>query len=255
MFNIKMTDGYSLAQLQKLSGEPVRRIRSYIQQDLLPHPKQLGRNARYSKVTLTRLLAVKRLRTIEGLSITEVRTVLSNLNDSEIKDLSTDSPETGALNIEPARSRSKRIMESGQVSGSDSALEYLRRLKDKRRRPEWNLNAAHRLRSEEVHQRLEMSLESPALYAQFSIPDSEHLIDGETFQAEQSGSAVHRLISRLNQLAPASRIQRRARSEEWMKIPVTEDIQLHVRSGFGKQDRAALELLADYIREAMIGEV
>ena len=59
--SISMTDGYSLTQLQQLSGEPVRRIRSYIQQDLLPRPKQLGRNARYSKATLTRLLAIKRL--------------------------------------------------------------------------------------------------------------------------------------------------------------------------------------------------
>ena len=111
MYNKRMTDGYSLTQLQQISGEPVRRIRSYIQQDLLPRPKQLGRNARYSEATLTRLLAIKRLRTIEGLSITEVRTVLSNLDDSQIKDLSTDSLDPGALNIDPARSRAGIISE------------------------------------------------------------------------------------------------------------------------------------------------
>lgn len=246
MYNKKMTDGYSLTQLQQLSGEPVRRIRSYIQQDLLPRPKQLGRNARYSKATLTRLLAIKRLRTIEGFSITEVRTVLSNLDDSQIKNLSTYSLEPGVYslettvpNIDPARSRTKTIGERVQSLGNDSALEYLRSLKDKNPHPDGDADVGHQIN--QVFRSSNRSNKQP--------------IDQETFAVNQSGSPLRKLISRLNQLTPASRVQRRARSEEWMKIPITADIQLHVRSSFGNQDRAALELLADYIREAMIGEV
>ena len=88
-----------------------------------------------------------------------------------------------------------------------------------------------------------------------SSGNSKQLIGEETLPVNQSGAPLRKLISRLKQLTPASRVQRRARAEEWMKIPITADIQLHVRSSFGNQDRAALELLADYIREAMTGEV
>ena len=43
------------------------------------------------------------------------------------------------------------------------------------------------------------------------------------------------------------------KSEEWTKVSITPDIELHVRKEYGDHDMAALELLADYIRDALLG--
>jgi hypothetical protein len=40
-----------------------------------------------------------------------------------------------------------------------------------------------------------------------------------------------------------------------MKVPITPDMELHVRREYGDYDMAAIELLADYIREALSGGI
>ena len=64
---------------------------------------------------------------------------------------------------------------------------------------------------------------------------------------------LRRLLARLNEVAPSDRTPRRVKSEEWTKVSITPDIELHVRKEYGDHDMAALELLADYIRDALLG--
>jgi len=262
-----MPDEYTLSELSNLSGEPVRRTRSYIQQDLLPGPTTAGRNAKYLSATLDRLLAIKRLRSIEGLSIAEVRIVLSRLGVAQIHDLGKESAHSYESRIQPSRRRSVTRGASGQNPDISSALEYLQDLNLQGTETQFS-RVSNIVQPEVKRNPRHLSASGPApeddseptmmrrIFRRHRTetdptPDTE-VDPTETLQAE---SALHRLLSRLGEAYPSSRVQRKARAEEWMKIPVTVDIELHVRKEFGDSDRATLELLADYIREAMTGGI
>jgi DNA-binding transcriptional MerR regulator len=263
-----MSPEYTLSELAELSGEPTRRIRSYIQQDLLPRPTTAGRNASYPDRSLNRLLAIKHLRTVEGLSVGEVRQALANLGEHEISELAEASNDVLMMTVEPSYRRSTgRGNEDGR-SGAGSALQYiknLRRTPDNsqsrvafRRHIEPGSSQSAPPRQSQISEN--RAINDPADVSpnlRFQESDSAPLSDPESSPERQSSSdsALRRLLARLNQVAPSTRIKRRARSEEWIKIPITPDMELHVRKEFGDYDQAALEILADYIREAMAGGI
>ena len=263
-----MSPEYSLSDLAELSGEPIRRIRSYIQQDLLPRPTTAGRNASYPDRSLNRLLAIKHLRTAEGLSIGEVRQALANLGEQEISELAAASSDVSMTSVEPSYRRSSRRGSDGESSRAGSALQYLKNLRsssDSARSSSESQRQTELGHSEEAlirESRLSESRQSsdPAdvdVSTRFRLNRSARQNEPGTTQQRQSSSesALRKLLARLNQVAPSTRIKRRARSEEWIKIPITPDMELHVRKEFGDYDQAALEILADYIREAMAGGI
>ena len=47
---------------------------------------------------------------------------------------------------------------------------------------------------------------------------------------------------------------RKARSEDWLRIPVTPDVELAVRGQLGAEQRARLERCADLIRDILLGK-
>jgi hypothetical protein len=46
---------------------------------------------------------------------------------------------------------------------------------------------------------------------------------------------------------------RKARAEEWLRIPITPDVELTVRAPLGAEQRVRLERCADLIRDILLG--
>jgi len=244
-----MPSEYTLTELSKISGEPVRRIRSYIQEGLLPRPLSAGRNATYPERSLQRLLAIKNLRANQRLSLDEARTVLSNLGEKEISDLAAGS-DTSPPSSEMTRYRAQ-FSKPGRRSRAQDALRYIQGLK--RGESDNNEKIVERRRSRMApdDEQVDLSLSNKTEHLQ-SAPLMSSVSRSEVSKSE---SPMRKLVERLNQLAPPEGVTRRARSEEWMKVTLAPDIELHVRKEFGEYDMAAFELLADYIREALSGGI
>ena len=78
------SDGYRLQELADASGIPVRTLRYYLAQGLLPAPARQGPRTRYPEGTLRRLALVKRLRAA-NLPLAEIRDRLASMPDSEVE--------------------------------------------------------------------------------------------------------------------------------------------------------------------------
>ncbi len=76
--------GYTLQGLADASGMPVRTLRYYLAQGLLPAPARQGRLTRYPESTLRRLALVKRLRAA-NLPLADIRDRLSAMPDTEVE--------------------------------------------------------------------------------------------------------------------------------------------------------------------------
>jgi DNA-binding transcriptional MerR regulator len=76
--------GYTLQGLADASGIPVRTLRYYLAQGLLPAPARQGRLTRYPGSTLRRLVLVKRLRAA-NLPLADIRDRLSAMPDAEVE--------------------------------------------------------------------------------------------------------------------------------------------------------------------------
>jgi DNA-binding transcriptional MerR regulator len=263
-----MSPEHTLSELAEITGEPIRRIRSYIQQDLLPRPTTAGRNASYPDRSLSRLLAIKHLRNVEGMSIDEVRQALANLGEQEISELAEASRDASPITIETSYRRSTGRGSEDERSRSGSALQYIKNLKrtsgqsrssvaSRQHIEPDNSQSAPLRRSRVSENRTSKNPADISPSMRFRLSDTSARSDSRSPDGRpaSSDSALRRLLSRLDQVAPSTRIKRRARSEEWIKIPITPDMELHVRKEFGDYDQAALEILADYIREAMAGGI
>ena len=268
MYNSTMSPEHTLSDLSEITGEPIRRIRSYIQQDLLPRPTTAGRNASYPDRSLNRLLAIKHLRDIEGLSVDEVRQTLASLGEQEISDIAKASSDGSLITVETSYRRSTGRGGDSENSRAGAALRYIKNLKRGSDDEQPTAASRHRIepsRSQSVAARQNRSQENQTSVdptdvdtsTRFRMANTGPPSSPESSQQRQisSDSALRKLLARLNEVAPSVRIKRRARSEEWIKIPITPDMELHVRKEFGDHDQAALEILADYIREAMAGGI
>lgn len=105
-----MGSEYTLAQLAELLGMQPRTIRSYIEQGLLRGPEVGGRGARYTDYHFQRLQAIRTLKDVRGLPLSEVRRRLLELSGMEIASLAKESE----------ISRTENVL---------SALDYLQSLK------------------------------------------------------------------------------------------------------------------------------
>jgi DNA-binding transcriptional MerR regulator len=74
---------YSLTDLAGASGIPVRTLRYYLAQGLLPAPSRRGRLTRYPEGTLRRLQLLKRLRAAH-LPLAEIRERLDVMSDADV---------------------------------------------------------------------------------------------------------------------------------------------------------------------------
>jgi DNA-binding transcriptional MerR regulator len=96
---------YSISDVSALTETPVRTIRYYIAQGLLPSSRRVGPAARYDDAFVARLRAIRRLQD-RHLPLAEIRRTLEGMPDATV-----------IAAVEPE-----------EVPPSDSAAEYVRRL-------------------------------------------------------------------------------------------------------------------------------
>jgi len=81
-----MSEEYSLEDLERLSGLPVRTLRFYIQEGLLPGPDTRGKFARYSHKHLATLEFIRRMKSIR-LPLQQIRQLLDSMSTEEVKEM------------------------------------------------------------------------------------------------------------------------------------------------------------------------
>lgn len=103
---MSMEQDYTIGELADLAGVTPRTIRYYISIGLLPAPAQVGPRSTYGRGVLQRLRLIRRLQE-DHLPLGEIGTRMAGLDDAAV-----DS-----------------ALAADQVTPSDSAIEYIRRLR------------------------------------------------------------------------------------------------------------------------------
>jgi len=102
----KPKTGWSLRELAQLSGVAGRTVRLYLQRGLLPRPRFMGPATRYQAEQLVWLLAIRRLRNAERLTLSAIGSRLRALTASDLKTFATENLPAGnvadVLGIRPA---------------------------------------------------------------------------------------------------------------------------------------------------------
>lgn len=137
-----MTAELTLEDLANLSGLPLRTLRFYIQEGLLPGPDTHGKFSRYSAQHLDQIKMIQQLKSLR-LPLSEIRHILNNMTVEEIGQLR--GYQNGLReNLQPDRATNAK--ESPPSTVGSSALEYLRNLE----RGQENIKAAMSPRSPAV---------------------------------------------------------------------------------------------------------
>src|SRR5207342_1187903 len=79
------TNGWGITELSRLSQVPVRRLRHYVELDLLEPIEFRGTATRYPRRALLRLLAIVRLRAESQYGLVEIKRRLDALGDKELE--------------------------------------------------------------------------------------------------------------------------------------------------------------------------
>jgi DNA-binding transcriptional MerR regulator len=208
--------GLTLSELAAASGQEPRTIRSWVAQGLLPPPRNRGPAARYPADMLQRVLAIVAMRELLGMSLSDIRL-----------DLLSASPEK----IAGYAARFANVPQKAERTATDprGALEYLAKLNTHPTSPEPTV----RQRSVDVGtgglERLTSLNVSPPT-PRAGLDALEHRLGGP-------------------KPAPA----RRPRTEEWLRIPITPDLELSARGPLDPEQRAQLERCAALIRINILG--
>ncbi len=211
--------GPTLAELSAASGQEARTIRSWIAQGLLPPPLNRGPAARYPADTLQRLLAIVVMRELLGMSLADIRLDLLSATPDRLELLAKRFAEVPPRPNRPA-------------TDPRDALDYLAALKS----------------APAPMPRARTSLQSPSV-VQAPLDRLPNLsVDAST---APSKSGLDELEARLG--GPRPQPQRRSRTEEWLRIPITPDLELSARGPLDKEQRAQLERCAALIRTIITG--
>jgi DNA-binding transcriptional MerR regulator len=211
------TETFSLKELEALSGVSERTIRWYISEGILPRADSRGRDARYSRLHLERLLAARHLRDHEGLSISEIRNRIQSAGPEELRYLSAQaSSEQSRAGVPPeATERSAHELVSGWLA-EDAQADHL---------------VARR---------------------RFARSSGVQRVIGSPYESQ---TPLDRLVHELGRMVQASqrRVPRQARAEEWHHIPITPEIEFAVKGSLGEDQIRRLERVADYLKEVLTG--
>jgi DNA-binding transcriptional MerR regulator len=210
----------TLAELAAASGLEPRTIRSWVAQGLIPGPRSRGPGARYPADTLERLLAIRGMRDRLGMPLAAIR---QELLVATAEQLQAHAERAADLAPEPAQP-----LPSEPAPAASSALDYLRGLRA-RSAPAPMPDAAP-------------SLPPPAGAPSPAARQQSLALPPTGFEA---------LERRLGRAHPEP--ARKARAEDWLRIPVTPDVELAVRGRLDAEQRARLERCADLIRDILLG--
>ncbi len=213
-----MQQELTLAELADASGLQPRTIRSWVAQGLLPGPLTRGPLARYPADQLERILAIRAMKELLGMSLTDIRRELLVAAAEQIKawadkavDIAPELPLTSALQA-PA--------------DPGAALDYFR------------------------------TLRSETSQARFGIAHSAHALtssDVTTPPHKRPAAGFEALERRLMETGARSPATGKAKSEQWITIGITPDVELSVRGPLDPEQRARLERCAELMRDILTG--
>jgi DNA-binding transcriptional MerR regulator len=186
----------SLSDLADASCIEPRTIRSWVAQGLLPAPISRGAGARYPAGTIQRLLAIRTMRDLLGMSLADIR-----------RELLVASPEQVIAYAERGAQPQANTASPPEPS---SALAYLGGLRAK-----------------------------SAAFPAAAAPAKPQVLGFEALE--------------LNLARERSEPARKARAEDWLRIPITPDTELHVRGPLDAEQKTRLERCADLIRDILLG--
>ena len=221
-----MSGEYTLDDLAKMLQINPRTIRSYIQQGLLRGPDSLGRNARYSDYHLKRLRVIRQLKEEHNLPLSEIRRLVTMAGPDE--DIQIQLVATSGL-PEPCETEPfiDADTEQAEQEAPSSALDYVRARRA----------LIQGARLEEDH----------------STPAAPRPTKRSAARDDASASPLEALLTRLRDQGALGRVPRRTRGEEWVRLEVTPDIEIHVRGQLDGEQLRDFEQLADLMRHTLLG--
>lgn len=218
-------NGITLEELSERTGVEARTLRSWVSEGLLAPPFRGGRGASYPTSNVDRALAVRGLRVLHGLSMTEIGRRFMMATEDQIR---------------------KWAFEAGSVSvPRGSARDYLSSIQSRTsaRSPESTLIQG----KPPTFLVRKPPLEGPENSAA-NAPNE----GADTKEFSGDLRSIERLILQLERVleAPA---HRRSRGIIWTRISVTPDLELSVRGDLEPRERILFEQLADQFRAILTG--
>jgi DNA-binding transcriptional MerR regulator len=224
-----MTDvELTLEELSERTGVEARTLRSWVSEGLLAAPFKPGRGARYPASNADRALAVRALKDLHGLSLSEIGRRFMMATEDQIREW--------ALAAGPT------------TAPSGSARDYLRRIQA------WSAAEEPPQRSFGFVKKKPPSSasERPSHEPRFSKQPMLTYREPRSDERQAELANIERLILQLEKVleAPAPR---RSRGAVWMRISVTPDLELSVRGDLEPRERVLFEQLADQFRAILTG--
>ena len=216
-------DELTLEELGRRSGVRPRTLRSWVSEGLLSPPFKPGRGARYPASNADRALAVRALKEVHGLSLSEIGRQLMMESDEQIRKWALEADTVGMA--------------------QESALEYLRRNQESaedegKQGTGWKRQHGSRA-----------ATGTGNLHLQQSAPPGQRARTGD---GPAEIASLRRLILELVQVVggPAPRS---SRGTVWTRIPITPNLEISVRGALDPGERVLFEQLADQMRVVLAG--
>jgi len=221
-------DELTLEELSERTGVEQRTLRSWVSEGLLSPPFKPGRGARYPASNADRALAVRALKDLHGLSLSEIGRRFMLATDDQIREWALETGPTTA-STRSARDYLSRIQaRSAAAKPAQPSMDFPRK-----KTP----SSASELPSFDPGNAI-------------SSMQSSRMPRSDERQAELV--SIERLILQLEKVqeAPAPR---RSRGAIWTRIAVTPDLELSVRGDLEPRERVLFEQLADQFRAILTG--
>ena len=203
---------YSIADVSALTGTPVRTIRYYIAEGLLPAPGRYGSAARYDDAFVARLRAIRRLQE-RHLPLAEIRKALEGLTDSSV--------------IEAVR--------PAETPPSDSASEYVRRL----------LGTAEESVPYATPPAAPAAIAPPALALHADLHPAGRFVP----PAADAPPPPTLGMGRAYAIPAEAREAAAGARSHWERIAITPDIEIHIRRPLSRPASKRAERLVEVARD------
>jgi DNA-binding transcriptional MerR regulator len=218
-------DEITLEELSERTGVEARTLRSWVSEGLLSPPFKGGRGARYPASNADRALAVRALKDLHGLSLSEIGLRFMMATADQIRGWALETGSTSAPR--------------------GSARDYLNRIKARGAAPF------------AVPQSMDSHAQTPFSRGPEPAPSTARVpLKSPSSQRGDERAAdlanIERLIMQLEQVlkTPAPR---RSRGTIWTRISVTPDLEISVRGDLEPRERILFEQLADQFRAILTG--
>ena len=229
-----MTQEYTIESLAKLVGLQRRTIRNYITQGLLRGPDSLGRNARYTDYHLKRLKLIKQMKLVLNLSLSEIRRLLNTVGANEDLTFGDIKLAAGSMPHDETETESSEMSEAMAPMSAPLPASSLEA------EPEQDELSA----LDFIRQRKALTEGTPALRQR-----GRH----RSGRSAPAAGPIEDLLQQLRDLLAHAAVTRKTRGEEWVRLQITPDIEIHVRGHLSSEQLAGFEELSDMMRHILLG--